>query len=870
MRKFVAVLALSCLTTSLAAMAQHSPLWIEDQAKLVETEGSNGITSKGQLSSVNSERLTQIFADKSQKVLVDIPLPQGGTAAFTLTPAPVMAKQLAAKFPELMSYQGRQVNTPENTGRFNISPAGLSGMFKLDGEWVFLSPQTNTDDNQYLTYYRKDARTTEHKNHKQNDVLRVPDIAAKSFVKARSAARTSGDVLRTYRLAVSTSGEYTQANGGVNGAMAELDRLINRVNQIFLTDLSIQFELVANNDLLIFEDAATDPFTNSDSEDDLESNQETVDDVIGTANYDIGHLLNTNGGGLAFVGVTCLSNFKAQGYTGSSRPSGESFYIDLVIHELGHQLGARHTFNATESGSCTGGSGGQRNNSSSVEPASGSTIMAYAGICNPQNLQNNSDPYFHPWSITQIQQSLDRFDSCGTVTDPDNAVPVAADLTADYTIPANTPFLLTALATDADNDALTFGWDQINPGDVEGATPTRASVGQDNGFNPLFRSFTPTTNPTRYFPMLDSVLEGTSTFGEALPSTNRTLNFEVVIRDNVGGVDTKQVSVNVVDTGAAFSVTQPAAGTSWIGSTMQTVEWETAGTELSPIACSSVDILLDVDGDNQFNTVLASGVTNDGFVELQALSAVSDNARLMLKCTDSVFYAVNPGAFSLTSGLDPIAPVITGQSVIIIDEDTSRVLSFADLTVDDPDSNYPEGFTLTILTGNNYSVDGTTITPSPDFNGQLSIDVSVNDGTNDSNVFSLSMTISPVNDAPVAVNDSASVAQGSGATNIDVLANDSDADGDDISISNVQYSGTGSLNISDNQLSYTPLATFSGTETASYSIQDPSGESATATVSLRVTAPRPPSTDDGGSGGSLVWLLAGLLASLGFRYISFR
>ena len=72
----------------------------------------------------------------------------------------------------------------------------------------------------------------------------------------------------------------------------------------------------------------------------------------------------------------------------------------------------------------------------------------------------------------------------------------------------------------------------------------------------------------------------------------------------------------------------------------------------------------------------------------------------------------------------------------------------------DPDDNYPADFTLAVQSGSNYSAVGNTLTPAANFNGTLTVPVVVNDGTTDSNPFNLSITVTPVNDAPVAVDDS--------------------------------------------------------------------------------------------------------------------
>src|SRR5439155_2424235 len=170
------------------------------------------------------------------------------------------------------------------------------------------------------------------------------------------------------------------------------------------------------NTSIVFTDAATDPYANTSG--DLVANQTTIDTSIGNLNYDIGHLFGTGGGGVSYVGVVCETGYKAQGLTGSPGPVGDAFDVDYVAHEMGHQFGTNHTFNGTSDG-C---GGGNRAANGAYEVGSGSTIMAYAGICAPENLQAHSDPYFHTKSFDDIVGFITSI-GCGALTSSGNNAP---------------------------------------------------------------------------------------------------------------------------------------------------------------------------------------------------------------------------------------------------------------------------------------------------------------------------------------------------------------------------------------------------------------------------------------------------------------
>jgi hypothetical protein len=853
--------------------AQPSPLWKDrqTQALALKDQQLRANSKKAHYAQVEMDTLQQLFSDTTTNVTLDVPLPNGELAEFTLTPSTVMPAGLAAKFPQLMTYHGVQSGQPHNTGGFSISPKGLTGLFYYEGRWVFLSPQYTHSNKHYMSYYRDDAMPLVDPVAalRSNDQLMNSSPARQKMQAKALPSKSTGASIRTYRLAIAASGEYSQAQGGtLANTMAELVTLVTRVNQILRVDLAIQFQLVDNNDQLIFLDATTDPYTNSDSETDLETNQATLDATIGNDNYDIGHLLNTNGGGLAYVGAVCNSRLKAQGYTGDNPPQGERFYIDLVLHELAHQLGANHSFNASGAGSCTDD---QRSPQSAFEPGSGSTLMSYAGICSTQNLQTFSDAYFHAGSIAQIRNYLDfgTGANCGTSQAQANTAPQFQSTDNNYAIPANTPFVLSAEASDAEGDALVYSWEQIDEGGTAGGTTNLTEMGQDNGFNPLFKFRPPLSEAIRYLPRLQDVLANTVSKGEIYPSTERTLNFRLTARDGKGGVNGLDMALDVIPNGTGFAVNEPATNSNWSGNTVQVVRWQVSNSQQQPINCQHVDILLDIDGNNRFNTSLLSGTENDGLAEVSVPNSLTSQARLMVKCSDNVFYALNPGNFIISLGATPVAPSIVGQQPLDVDEDTPYTLSFDDLEVVDPDNIYPQGFSLNLSAGNNYTLDNQAIVPADNFNGELSVGVTVNDGNADSNEYALVITVNPVNDIPLARDDSGTAEQDSSSSLYDVLANDQDADNDQLLVQSLEYAGNGLVSIVSNQISYAPAIGFSGSETISYTVNDGQGGSANAMLNIQVIAPIPvqmpiPGGNSGG-GGSFYWLLGTLAVMFMWR-----
>lgn len=613
-------------------------VWVMPEASLkLEVDLA---ATKDMLGSVPHESISQA------SFLLSLPNPKGQWETFSVFAYDLLPPELAGRFPDISTYWGQSVSDPTHKLRLDVTYQGLHAqVLSPEGDW-YIDPAYQNSTTYYHAYFKKDLPNLHQGDFYCEEVGEVKPEAPESTDNLSPI----GGTRRTYRLAVATTGEYTTFHGGtVTSAMSAVTTAINRVNGIYESEFAVRMTLIPNNDILIFTNASTDPYTNDNGSTMLGQNQSTLTSLIGGTNYDIGHVFSTGGGGIASLGSVCSSSAKAQGVTGLPNPIGDAFYVDYVCHEIGHQFNGSHTFNST-SGSCSG----NRSGNNAYEPGSGSTIMAYAGICSPDNVQNFSDSYFNARSFVTVRSFITGTGgACASNTASGNTPPIV-NVEAVKTMPISTPFKLTATGSDADGDPITYCWEQYNRGAAIGlaATPT-------TGTPPLFRSFDPDTARTRYFPRLAVVVANASVPTEKLPTYTRAMTFRVTVRDNkanAGGTSYAELALQASALAGPFTVTSPSSVADfWAVGFPATVTWDVANTDQTPVNCATVNIRLSVDGGLSFPYVLVSNTANDGtetFVVPNLPGASNlylNQCRVMVEAADNYFYNVSSGDFTVNN-----------------------------------------------------------------------------------------------------------------------------------------------------------------------------------------------------------------------------
>ncbi len=591
----------------------------------------------------------EVILSKNNQTVFQIPMPDGSLADFRLTETPIMENDLQAKYPEIRTFTGVGITDPTAFLKCDLTMKGFHAMILSEKTGtIFIDPFAVGDTENYISYFKKDYSRKD----APQFICETESLATDPNLI--SEQRFQGDCQkRTYRLAMACTGEYANFHGatGTNKApaLAAIVTSMNRVNGVYEKELAITMVLVANTDLVIYTNSATDPFTNNSGGTMLGQNQTNMTTVIGSANYDMGHVFSTGGGGIANLSCICNNGNKARGVTGLGQPIGDGFDIDYVAHEMGHQFGGNHTYNNCD---------GDGNSTTGMEPGSGSTIMAYAGICG-SNVQPHSDAYFQAINLQEIGNfvTTSTGNTCPVKTITGNTAPTNVDAGLNKTIPKSTPFALTAFAIDPDGNPLTFCWEQMDP--AQAATPPVST----STAGPLFRSLNPTSSPTRFFPPLANVINNTANTWEVLPSVGRTLKFRVTARDNaaVGGcTEEDDLTLTVSAAAGPFLVTAPNTAITWFVGDAKDVTWNVANTAAAPVNTANVKISLSTDGGLTYPIVLAEDVPNSGTAAVTVPNNLSTTCRVKVEAIDNYFYDISNTNFKIE--LPPTPTFVLGTN----------------------------------------------------------------------------------------------------------------------------------------------------------------------------------------------------------------
>lgn len=615
---------------------------------------------KADLNNAPSETMV---AAKASSLIITIPDEAGQPEQFRVVDAPVMMPGLAAKFPDRKSYAGVSMSNPATTIRFSYGRYGFNGVVLSPAKGIRFIERLDRKENIYVVGSQSNVEEIEF------DCSTTGNGIVQKL--SQNLDRNADDKkLRIYRLAIATNWRFSDAYS--NDAdppatqradiMEELNEQMTIVNAIFERDFGVRLVMIDNTEDLIYLDDDSDPFPNADDSDPLNNQaQTTITSVIGSANFDVGHLVRIrqgsgSGGNAGAIGSICNDATKARGFTGRSNWDDVGVYSEMMLtHEFGHQSGSNHVFTHQD-----------ENDIAQLEPGSGSTIMSYGG--------GSPDPIYyvvtlrdHYFAAINIQQTTDylKGQGCGTVSDIENDPPTA-NAGADYTIPKSTPFMLTGTSSDPDNSGLTHTWEQMDKLTAAGDFPRIPASTQSNG--PEFRSRPPVTDKFRVFPILANILDGSNTnTWEVLPSVTRDLNFRFTVRDNAPGNgqnESEDMVVHIDGDIGPFAVTSPNSPVTWCPGS-HNVTWDANGS----IALSeNVKISLSTDGGLTFPTVLVASTANDGSQAVTITCTYSNTARIKVEAIGNIFFDISNTNFTIG---DNTKPTFTDPPDITINKDAN-------------------------------------------------------------------------------------------------------------------------------------------------------------------------------------------------------
>jgi subtilisin-like proprotein convertase family protein len=590
------------------------------------------------------------FDDDAAALLIDLPMPAGKTRAFKVFYSPVMEEGLAAKYPQIRSYKGYAVDDQKTNVRFDIGPKGLRAAIHGKKK-IYIDPATENSVTEYIVYYTHDYREDvsgfnlscgmdpfdileeDLKKQDPDELNLYPD----EVLEFRNTTEVCDSVtLFTYRLALSCTGEWARAHGNtVETVLADMVTSVNRINQIYENEFSVRLLLINDNDQLVWLDPETDPFDIANVGYELLSiNTVVLNNTIGVNSYDIGHVFTrscTDVGGVASLGSVCSAERKGSAVTCHYTNNLNYIITNVMAHEVGHQFSAQHTFN-----NCNG----NESAGSDYEPGGGTTIMAYCGLCGGNNVDYNCLDNFHAHSVEQVL-NFTRYGggrNCATKVSTNNTAPKASlNYKNGFSIPISTPFILEGSATDCEGDQLTYSWEEWDLGpSVPIAQPVEDS--------PLFTAVEPRDVPYRVFPDMSKIVNSFSNNSEVLPFYTRPMNFRFIVRDNNqsgGGTDWKNVSFRAEGNAGPFLVTGPASVQTYTVGDELEITWDVANTDIHPVNCKQVNILMSADGGYTYPILLKDKTPNDGSETVVLPNIESSLVRFKVEAADNIFFDIS-------------------------------------------------------------------------------------------------------------------------------------------------------------------------------------------------------------------------------------
>lgn len=670
MMKKLNFLLLSSLVTTVV-LGQANKFWKDTKAEtwpLEITEESTVFPEEKRAFELQFDQLSTQLATNAPSefsgqsgFVIELPLPDGNER-FNVYHSPVVEPELQEKYPDIRSYKGFGIEDPSKILRMTLSPLGLKASIRTSEGEIYIDPFIEGQKLAHAAYYVNDLDPV--LLHEampacgNSDIMNDSPVEGLDFEHSGQkelGLRSAGDPinLRTFRVAIAATGEWTLAEGGKDNAVAKIVSCVDRGNQVFENEVGFRLILVGTNDVIVYANPETDPFPGSEPKagrDLLGRNTTILNTRIGNGTYDIGHIFTnrcSDVGGVASLASVCGGN-KGAGVTCWYNRNLDYTVVRIMCHEMGHQFSGPHTFN-----NC----GGNESGATAYEPGSGSTIMSYGGLCGANNVVSGGPAarditYYHANSVMRLF-TFSRFVGCGSEITTNNTRPDAnLNYQDGFYIPASTPFFIEGEGIDNENDNLTYCFEQHD------FSARQCPLGDPSADCPMFRSFPPNADDYRVFPRFSTVWNNqiASSITEVLPDYSRELNFVLTVRDNnpeVGGFGMDTMTFNSTDIAGPFLVSYPNNGEDQIAGSYVEVKWDVANTDQAPVSCKFVDILL-YNGSSWDNyEPLALSTANDGSEWVLMPETTGSNKKIMVRAADNIFFDISDRTFSIQESSTP-------------------------------------------------------------------------------------------------------------------------------------------------------------------------------------------------------------------------